>query len=52
MVKVQGMYERLQQIETLAKERRSKDVIDILLDEIVTTFGEAEKLILKKMEES
>jgi HPt (histidine-containing phosphotransfer) domain-containing protein len=49
VVKVRGMHERLQQIETLAKEKRDKAVIVRLLDEIVTTFAEAEQIITQKI---
>ncbi|HRO41651.1 MAG TPA: Hpt domain-containing protein [Flavipsychrobacter sp.] len=50
IVKVRGMHERLQQIETLAREKRDKKVIVNLLDEIVETFVKAEKVILSKLE--
>jgi len=39
----------LQQMETLAREKRDKDVIIKLLDEIVETFNEAEKVINEKI---
>jgi len=48
-VKVNGMHERLQQIETLAREKRDKEIVVKLLDEIVATFSEAEKVILEKI---
>jgi hypothetical protein len=50
IVKVRGMHEGLFQIETLGKEKRDKETIIKLLDEIVATFAEAEAVILKKME--
>lgn len=49
IVKVSGMHERLQQIETLAREKRDKETVVKLLDEIVATFSEAEKIILEKI---
>jgi len=49
IVKVNGMHERLQQIETLAREKRDKEIVVKLLDEIVATFSEAEKVILEKI---
>ena len=49
IVKVNGMHERLQQIESLAKEKKDRDVIVRLLDEIVATFSVAEEIIKEKM---
>ncbi len=51
IVRVEGMHDRLQKIETLAKEKRDKDVIVKLLDEIVITFSAAEKIITDKIKE-
>ena len=50
IVKVKGMHERLQQIETLAREKKNKKEIIVLLDEIVSTFAVAEKIINEKIE--
>jgi len=49
IVKVLGMHERLQQIETLAREKRDKKLIVQLLNEIVETFAKAEKVIEEKL---
>jgi len=49
IVRIKGMHERLQQIETLAKEKKDKGVIVQLLDEIMITFEEAEKVISQKL---
>ncbi len=50
IVKVEGMHERMQEIETLAKEQRDKPVIDRLLEESVSTFEKARPIILTHLE--
>lgn len=51
IVNVKGMQERLQQIETLAKEKQERPQIEKLLSEMQEIFAIAEKVILRKMEE-
>ncbi|MBS1777430.1 MAG: Hpt domain-containing protein [Bacteroidetes bacterium] len=51
IVKVRDMHKRLQQIESLAREKKEKDTIKKVLAEIVETFSEAEKIILARMEQ-
>ena len=50
VVKIEGMHERLQKIELMAKEKKDKAEITRLLDEIVHTFSEAEAIINEKLE--
>lgn len=52
IVKVKGMHEMLQQIESLAKEKTGKEAIVSLLDDITNTFSQAEAIIRKKMDET
>ena len=52
IVKVKDMYERLQQIEMLAKQKKQKDTIVSLLNDIVADFDKAEAIIKEKMEEA
>lgn len=51
IVKIQGMQERLQQIELLAKEGQDMATIRQLLRELTTTFAAAELLIRKELGE-
>ncbi len=50
VVKIRGMHEKLQQIESIAKEKNDKKTVIGLLDEITDTFQLAERIILEKME--
>lgn len=50
VVKIRGMHEKLQQIESIAKEKNDKQTVIGLLDEITDTFQLAERIILEKME--
>jgi HPt (histidine-containing phosphotransfer) domain-containing protein len=52
IVKIDGVHERLQRIELLAKEKKSKPEITKLLDEIIVTFTKAEILIKEMLEAS
>lgn len=49
VVKVRDMQQKLQQIETFAREKRDMALIRKLLDEIVVTFAAAEKVITEKI---
>lgn len=50
IVKIRGMHENLQKIETLSKELKNKEVIMPFLNDTVETFREAEIFLNKKME--
>ena len=50
IVRVRDMHDKLQMIELLGKEKRDRDTITRLLDEIVETFAAAESVIRAKME--
>jgi CheY-like chemotaxis protein len=50
IVKIQGLHERLQEIETLAREQKGMETIDRMLSEILVTFSKAEQIILEKMD--
>jgi HPt (histidine-containing phosphotransfer) domain-containing protein len=52
VIKIDGMHERLQKIELMAKEKKgaAKAEITTLLDEIVSTFSKAEVIINEKLE--
>ena len=49
IVKIHGMHERLQQIESIAKTKPDKLKVNQLLDEILDTFSRAEVIIRAKM---
>lgn len=51
IVKVEGMSERLQQIETLARENKERNTIEGIIKEATTIFAEAEGIIKRKMEQ-
>jgi HPt (histidine-containing phosphotransfer) domain-containing protein len=50
IVKVRGVHELLQKIETLAKEKRNMDEIKAYLEEVVNTFAKAEPIIKRRIE--
>ena len=50
IVKVEDIYDRLQQIEALAREQKGREDIHRMTDEISAIFAEAEVLIKAKME--
>jgi HPt (histidine-containing phosphotransfer) domain-containing protein len=50
IVKVEGMHERLQQMESIAREKKDRKAIDQLMQEITAIFEKAEPVIKQKME--
>ena|SRR5690606_19020395 len=52
IVNVKGMQERLQHIESLAKEKRDRPQIEKQLGEMQEIFARAEKIIVRKMEDA
>ena len=50
IVKIKGVHERLQKIETFAKEKKNMEDIKTFLKEVVDAFSKAEPIIRKKME--
>lgn len=51
IVKVVGMHERLQQMESMAREDKDRKAIENLMQEITALFDKAESIILKRMEQ-
>lgn len=51
IVKVDKVHERLQKMETLAREQTNRPEIEALMTEIMQLFEEAETIIKKKMEQ-
>ncbi len=45
VVKVQGLHERLQEIETISRDRPDRQVIEQLLEEVLDRFQKAEPVI-------
>jgi len=51
IVKVGGMHERLQQMESLAREKKDREQIEALMNEITAIFKIAHDMITEKMEQ-
>ena len=51
IVKVEGLHERLQQMEAAAREKKDREQIKTLMNEIAAIFKDAEQIIKQKMEQ-
>lgn len=50
IIRIKGMHEGLQEIETLARNQENKERITALVNELTETFSKAKTIILQRME--